>query len=129
MIDIDKIAYNKNYDLWKFLEVAYNKNIKLDLGHFIILNLLIGINKLYEELSKKYGEETAREILEKNHIFIKNTDYISGEFLKRYIKRNSRVAVHNRIKDLKNLGFCICSKSGKFGGYKLIKCPEWFNSL
>ncbi|WP_423792483.1 HTH domain-containing protein [Methanocaldococcus indicus] len=126
--ELEKIIYRKDYDLWKFLEKAYEKNIKLDFGHFILLNILIGINELYSKLIEKYGKDKAKEILENSDIFVKNTDFISGEFLKSYINRKSRVAVHNRISDLKKLGFVIESKTGPYGGYKLIDTPEWFKN-
>ncbi|ACV25042.1 HTH domain-containing protein [Methanocaldococcus fervens] len=124
--EIKNIIERKDYDFWKFLKKAYEHNVKLDIGHFILLNILIGVNDLYNKLSTKFGEEEARKILEKNKIFAKNSDFISGEFLKDYIDRKSRVAVHNRIKDLKTLGFKIESKSGPFGGYKIVGYPKWF---
>ncbi|ENN96800.1 Helix-turn-helix type 11 domain-containing protein [Methanocaldococcus villosus KIN24-T80] len=124
--EIEKLVEKKEYDFWTFLKKAYEKDIKLDIGHFILLNLLIGVKDIYKKLINEIGEEEARKILEKNRIFTKNSDYVSGEFLKNYINRKSRVAVHNRIKDLKTLGFKIESKSGPFGGYKLIEYPEWF---
>ena len=124
--EIKNIIEKKDYDFWEFLKKAYENNIKLDIGHFILLNILIGVNDMYRKLSEKFGEEEARKILERNKIFAKNSDFISGEFLKDYIDRKSRVAVHNRIKDLKTLGFKIESKSGPFGGYKIVGYPEWF---
>ena len=124
--EIKNMVERKDYDFWEFLKKAYENNIKLDIGHFILLNILICVNDLYNKLSEKFGEEEARKILEKNKIFAKNSDFISGEFLKDYIDRKSRVAVHNRIKDLKTLGFKIESKSGPFGGYKIVGYPEWF---
>ena len=124
--EIKIMVERKDYDFWEFLKKAYENNIKLDIGHFILLNILIGVNDLYHKLSEKFGDEEARKILEKNKIFAKNSDFISGEFLKDYIDRKSRVAVHNRIKDLKTLGFKIESKSGPFGGYKIVGYPEWF---
>ncbi|WP_456472176.1 HTH domain-containing protein [Methanocaldococcus sp.] len=124
--EIKKIIKKKDYDFWIFLEKAYENNVKLDIGHFILLNLLIGIYDLYKNLCDSLGEDRAKEIFNSYKIFAKNSDYISGEFLKKYINRKSRVAVHNRIKDLKSLGFKIESKSGAYGGYKLIDVPEWF---
>ena len=124
--EIKNMVERKDYDFWEFLKKAYENNIKLDIGHFILLNILIGVNDLYHKLSEKFEDEEARKILEKNKIFAKNSDFISGEFLKDYIDRKSRVAVHNRIKDLKTLGFKIESKSGPFGGYKIVGYPEWF---
>ncbi|XRP96396.1 helix-turn-helix domain-containing protein [Methanocaldococcus sp. 16A] len=124
--EIKNIVERKDYDFWEFLKKAYENNIKLDIGHFILLNILIGVNDLYKKLAEKFGEEEARKILERNKIFAKNSDFISGEFLKDYIDRKSRVAVHNRIKDLKTIGFKIESKSGPFGGYKIVDYPEWF---
>ncbi|ADG13869.1 Helix-turn-helix type 11 domain protein [Methanocaldococcus infernus ME] len=124
--EIEKVIKKKDYDFWTFLEKAYESGVKLDIGHFILLNILIEIPKLYEKLSKEIGEEKSKEIFRNYKIFAKDSNYISGEFLKKYINRKSRVAVHNRIKDLKKLGFEIESKSGAFGGYKIIGFPEWF---
>ncbi|CAB3287866.1 HTH_11 domain-containing protein [Methanocaldococcus lauensis] len=126
--ELKKIVNRKDYDFWEFLKKAYENNIKLDIGHFILLNILMGVNEIFKNLSKKYGTEEAKKILEKNRIFAKNSDFVSGEFLKNYIDRKSRVAVHNRIKDLKTLGFKIESKSGPFGGYKIVGYPEWFKN-
>ena len=116
----------KTLDFWIFLEEAYKKNIKLDLGHFIILWILLNVNREYVNLSEKYGKKKARKILEDKGIFSKNSEYISGEYLKKYICRNSRGAVFSRINDLKSLGFEIKTKPGVLGGYKLLKTPKWF---
>ncbi|ABR56938.1 Helix-turn-helix type 11 domain protein [Methanococcus aeolicus Nankai-3] len=89
---------NINIDFWTFLEQCYNNNVKIDLGHLKILTALLH----------------------------SNSNYVSGEYLKKCIDRDSRGAVHKRIRDLKILGFEIVTKSGNFGGYKLIKIPEWF---
>ncbi|HIQ38447.1 MAG TPA: HTH domain-containing protein [Methanothermococcus okinawensis] len=113
-------------DFWSFLREAYKKNIKLDLGHFIILIKLLEINKEYNNLMRRYGKRNARKILENKGIFSKNSEYVSGEYLKRYISRNSRGAVYSRIKDLQSLGFEIKTKPGALGGYKLLKTPQWF---
>ena len=116
----------KTLDFWIFLEEAYKKNIKLDLGHFIILWILLNVNREYVNLIEKYGKKKAREILEDRGIFSKNSEYISGEYLKKYISRDSRGAVFSRINDLKSLGFEIKTKPGVLGGYKLLKTPKWF---
>ena len=103
--EVKNMEQNNNYnnnkiniDFWTFLEQCYNNDIKIDLGHLKILSAL-----LYS-----------------------NSNYVSGECLKKCIDRDSRGAVHTRIRDLKILGFEIITKSGNFGGYKLIKVPEWF---
>ncbi|AEH07353.1 HTH domain-containing protein [Methanothermococcus okinawensis] len=123
---LDFKKYGKNLDFWTFLEHAYEKDLKLDLGHFIILCILLEVNKTYAKLIEEFGKKKARKILEEKGIFSKNSDYISGEYLKKYINRESRGAVHSRIKDLKSLGFEIHTKPGFLGGYKLLKTPEWF---
>jgi biotin operon repressor len=87
---------------------------------------LLYVNETYAKLIEEFGKKKARKILEEKEIFSKNSDYISGEYLKKYIKRDSRGAVHSRIKDLKSLGFEIHTKPGFLGGYKLLKTPEWF---
>ncbi|EHP84518.1 HTH domain-containing protein [Methanotorris formicicus] len=124
--EIKLMANRKDFDFWEFLKKAYESDVKLDIGHFIILNILIGVGELYKRLSEEIGKNQAQKILEKKGIFTKNSEYVSGEYLKKFIGRSSRVAVHNRIRDLKNLGFEIEGKSGPLGGYKLIKTPEWF---
>lgn len=116
-------------DFWSFLREAYKKNIKLDLGHFIILIKLLEINKEYNNLIKIHGKRNARKILEDKGIFSKNSEYVSGEYLKKCISRNSRGAVYSRIKDLQSLGFEIKTKPGALGGYKLLKTPQWFKLL
>ncbi|WP_421077794.1 HTH domain-containing protein [Methanothermococcus sp. Ax23] len=123
---LDFKNYGKDLDFWTFLEQAYEKDLKLDLGHFIILCILLYVNETYAKLIEEFGKKKARKILEEKEIFSKNSDYISGEYLKKYIKRDSRGAVHSRIKDLKSLGFEIHTKPGFLGGYKLLKTPEWF---
>jgi biotin operon repressor len=124
--EIESMVSKKDFDFWEFLKRAYESNVKLDIGHFIILNILIGVGELYRRLSEEVGKSQAQKILEKKGIFTKNSEYVSGEYLKKFIGRSSRVAVHNRIRDLKDLGFEIESKSGPLGGYKLVKIPEWF---
>ena len=47
----------KTLDFWIFLEEAYKKNIKLDLGHFIILWILLNVNREYVNLIEKYGKK------------------------------------------------------------------------
>ncbi|HIP84432.1 MAG TPA: HTH domain-containing protein [Methanothermococcus okinawensis] len=118
-----------NLDFWTFLKEAYKRNIKLDLGHFIILMKLLEINREYRDLIEKYGKRDARKILEDKGIFSKNSEYVSGEYLKRFISRSSRGAVYSRIKDLQSLGFEIKTKPGALGGYRLVKTPKWFKLL
>jgi len=101
----------------------------LDLGHFIILMKLLEINKEYRDLIKKYGKKNGRKIMEDKGVFSENSEYVSGEYLKRYISRSSRGAVYSRIKDLQSLGFEIKTKPGALGGYKLLKTPKWFKML
>ncbi|MBW9223417.1 HTH domain-containing protein [Methanothermococcus sp. SCGC AD-155-E23] len=116
-------------DFWTFLKEAYKRNIKLDLGHFIILMKLLEINKEYRDLIKRYGKKNARKIMEDKGVFSKNSEYVSGEYLKKFIGRSSRGAVYSRIKDLQSLGFEIETKPGALGGYKLLKTPKWFKLL
>ncbi|HIQ32631.1 MAG TPA: HTH domain-containing protein [Methanothermococcus okinawensis] len=120
---------NIKLDFWTFLKEAYKRNIKLDLGHFIILMKLLEINKEYRDLIKKYGKKNARKIMEDKGVFSKNSEYVSGEYLKKFIGRSSRGAVYSRIKDLQSLGFEIETKPGALGGYKLLKTPKWFKLL
>ena len=126
-VNLNSKSYKKDFEFWTFLEHAYDKNIKLDLGHFKILGILLSVYETYNDLIKEFGKVKARKILEGEGIFSKNSDYVSGEYLKKYIKRDSRGAVHSRIKDLKSLGFEIHTKPGYLGGYKLLRTPEWFN--
>ena len=127
---IMEIPYsNIKLDFWTFLKEAYKKNIKLDLGHFIILIKLLEINREYNDLIRRYGKRDARKILEDKGVFSKNSEYVSGEYLKKYISRSSRGAVYSRIKDLQSLGFEIKTKPGALGGYKLLKTPKWFKLL
>ncbi len=126
-IDLKIGTQEKEFDFWTFLEKAYEKDVKLDLGHFKILSMLLSIYESYNELIKDFGKIKARRILENEGIFSKNSDYVSGEYLKKYIKRDSRGAVHSRINDLKKLGFEIHTKPGYLGGYKLLKTPQWFS--
>lgn len=126
---LKSLEHNRNFDFWTFLEKAYEKNLKLDLGHFKLLSVLLNVSEIYKELSDELGKKDARKMLEKEGIFTKNSEYVSGEYLKKYIERDSRVAVHNRINDLRKLDFIIETKPGPLGGYKLLKTPEWFENL
>jgi biotin operon repressor len=126
---LNSLERNRNFEFWTFLEKAYEKNLKLDLGHFKLLSVLLNVNEIYNELSDELGKKDARKMLEKEGIFTKNSEYVSGEYLKKYIERDSRVAVHNRINDLRKLDFIIETKPGPLGGYKLLKTPEWFENL
>lgn len=95
-IDKNNISIN-NIDIVLFLENCYKNNLKIDIGH---LNILISL--------------------------LNSENYISGEYLKKIINRDSRGAVHNRINDLKQIGFNIKSKPGTFGGYYIESIPPWF---
>ncbi|MCS3900921.1 HTH domain-containing protein [Methanococcus voltae] len=126
---LNKLDIHKKRELefWTFLEKAFEINLKLDLGHFKILCVFLDINDFYEDMSRKGMSNTEIiEILRNKGILSKNSEYISGEYLKNYIERDSRVAVHNRINDLKKLGFGITTKPGPLGGYKLYEFPSWF---
>ncbi|WP_456436642.1 HTH domain-containing protein [Methanopyrus sp.] len=113
-------------DLWEFLKRAYEKGVKIDAGHLIILSVLDEANRLLDQLSKTVGEKRAKQILKDAGIYTKTGNYVSGELLKEYISRESRVAVHNRVKDLRKMGFKIDGKPGPDGGYSLIQVPEWY---
>jgi biotin operon repressor len=113
-------------DLWEFLKRAYEKGVKIDAGHLIILSVLEEANRLLDQLSKTVGEKRAKQILKEAGIYTKTGNYVSGELLKEYINRESRVAVHNRVKDLRKMGFKIDGKPGPDGGYSLIQVPEWY---
>ncbi|MDK2789720.1 MAG: hypothetical protein PWP15_227 [Methanothermococcus sp.] len=126
---LKSLEHNRNFEFWTFLEKAYEKNLKLDLGHFKLLSVLLNVSEIYKELSDELGKKDARKMLEKEGMFTKNSEYVSGEYLKKYIERDSRVAVHNRINELRKLGFIIETKPGPLGGYKLLKTPEWFENL
>jgi len=117
---------SRKIDFWTFLERAFEKNVKIDIGHFKIICIFLDVAEFYENLSKDISKKEARKTLEKEGIFSKNSEYISGEYLKNHIDRDSRVAVHNRINDLRKLDFTIETKPGPLGGYKLLKTPEWF---
>ncbi|WP_457619620.1 HTH domain-containing protein [Methanopyrus sp.] len=113
-------------DLWEFLKRAYEKGVKIDAGHLIILSVLEEANRLLDQLSKTVGEKRAKQILKEAGIYTKTGNYVSGELLKEYINRESRVAVHNRVKDLRKMGFKIDGKPGPDGGYSLIQVPKWY---
>jgi len=69
--EIELMANRKDFDFWEFLKKAYESNVKLDIGHFIILNILIGVGELYRRLSEEVGKNQAQKILEKKGIFTK----------------------------------------------------------
>ncbi|ABR54684.1 Helix-turn-helix type 11 domain protein [Methanococcus vannielii SB] len=125
-LNIHKLS--RKIDFWTFLERAFEKNVKIDIGHFKIISIFLDVMEFYESLSKDISKKEARKTLEKEGIFSKNSEYISGEYLKNHIDRDSRVAVHNRINDLRKLEFVIETKPGPLGGYKLLKTPKWFLS-
>ncbi|ABO34428.1 Helix-turn-helix, type 11 domain protein [Methanococcus maripaludis C5] len=124
LINIPK--YGRKIDFWTCLKKAFEKNVKIDIGHFKIICMFLDVMDFYENLSKDTSKKEARKILEKEGIFSKNSEYISGEYIKKHIDRESRVAVHNRINDLRKLEFSIETKPGPLGGYKLLKTPDWF---
>jgi len=124
---LDRVARSRpRGDLWEFLKRAYEKGVKVDAGHLIILSVLEEANRLLEQLSKTVGEKRAKQILKEAGIYTKTGNYVSGELLKEYINRESRVAVHNRINDLRKLGFKIDGKPGPDGGYALVQVPDWY---
>ncbi len=113
-------------DLWEFLKRAYEKGVKVDAGHLIILSVLEEANRLLDQLSQTVGEKKAKQILKEAGIYTRSGNYVSGELLKEFINRESRVAVHNRVKDLRKMGFKIDGKPGPDGGYALVQVPEWY---
>ncbi len=117
----------RNIDPYLILIKSYENDIKIDMGHIILLAILLDVEKKYRELINKEGKLIARKKMEDAGIFVKGTDYVSGEYLKKKIGRESRGAVHSRLQDLKKLGFKIVSKPGRCGGYRIVEVPQWFN--